>query len=145
MNHKYKAWDKSDKRMITHKQDFIPLIVTNFGVMRLSPKHENNLYSIVDVERFELMQYTGLKDKNDKEIYFDCEIFRFKVITSIDGYDQLIGIMTYNDEELRAEIDIYPENNKEGYVCLSYQPNIQMYDFEIIGTKYENPELLNNN
>lgn len=91
-------------------------------------------------------QFSGLKDKNDVEIYFDSEIFKFKYkinrpyITKEDLFELLTGVLTWNDEELRAEIDIYPE--KCGLVCLSFLGNGQMYDFEVIGTMQENPELL---
>lgn len=55
--------------MITDEQDFIPLMVTNKGVFRLSPHHTENLWSIVDEDRFELMEFTGLQDSNNKDIY----------------------------------------------------------------------------
>ena len=87
-----------------------------------------------------LLQYSGRKDKNGAEIYLDCDIFKFKYMTSPTEHVDLVGVMTFNDEDLRVEINIYPET--DGYICLSYIGNSQMYDFEIIGTMQENPELL---
>jgi hypothetical protein len=58
---KFRAWVKSEKRMITDYQEFIPLIVTNKGVMKLRPEYEADLYGILPNDWFELMQYTGLK------------------------------------------------------------------------------------
>ena len=120
---KFKAWHKVAKEMLIHAC-------------------QSHLFRWAeDGQPVKLMQYTGLKDKNSKEIYFDCEIFKFKNMTSPSKSDELIGVMTWSDDELRAEIDIYPEDNDQGYICLSYIGNGQMYDFEVIGNIYENPEL----
>ena len=113
------------------------------GTMDCIKQQACGIYDHVKNHGASVMQYTGLKDKNGKEIHFNCEIFKFKLMTSPTEFDELIGVMTWSDEDLRAEIDIYPEDNADGYVCLSYIGNGQMYDFEVIGTKYENPELLN--
>lgn len=82
-NLKFRAWDKQDNRMIIDEQDFIPLKVTNKGVLRLSPLHEDNLWSIIDGERFEIMMFSGAKDKNGNEI---CEgdIIRWHDIVTSD-------------------------------------------------------------
>lgn len=44
---KFRAYDKQDKRMIVDEQDFIPLKITNNGVLRLSPLHEEDLWEFV--------------------------------------------------------------------------------------------------
>ena len=125
---KFRAWDKEDKRMIVDEQEFIPLKVTNKGVLKLSPFHKENLWEISDAKRFELMQYTGFKDKNAKEIY-EGDIIRWH---DIETFDYLI---TYTD----------------GVFCLNEMPDSNFWHhreiiserWEVIGNIYKNPELLN--
>ena len=65
----------------------------------------------IDCIALKIMQYTGLKDKNGAEAYI-CDIAK-------DEFGNIIEIT-------------------EDYVLLA---NLQIIQFEIIGNKYENPEL----
>ena len=67
----------------------------------------------------EIMQYTGLKDKNGKEIY--------------EG-DVVTGLYSSLDEPVLIEYE-------DGYWSWDYY-DVPEY-FEIIGNMHENPELLN--
>lgn len=85
----YRAWIKSENRMITDKQDFIPLIVTNKGVMKLQPQFKENYYEFLPNDEIELMQWTGLYDKRKNKIYegdkclVSCKYFNIKNEESI--------------------------------------------------------------
>ena len=75
------------------------------------------------------IQYTGLKDKNDKEIY-EGDIVRHKTY----GYSVVkTGVVRWIDNETRFTFDVIGTNEKL---------LIDEYD-EVIGNIYENPELLN--
>ncbi len=87
-----------------------------------------------------LMQYTGLKDKNGKDIY-EGDILRYHYFE-----DYSIGVCDYVECD-RYEIGVV-EWDKVGYHLVGekgYSPslgNICIDSFEIIGNIYENPELL---
>jgi len=79
-------------------------------------------------EDFALMQYTGLKDKNGKEIYEGDIILTDQVVEWVD------------DSNAR------PDQERGCYGIQNGKYNLSAYreqeDFEVIGNVYENPELV---
>ena len=109
---KFRAWDKRFKLMT-----FISII--NFGAKEVSDGLEN-----IDFKDLEFLQFTGLLDKNGKEIYegdivttFDN--WKYKICYELDGY------WVRND-------------NYDFRQRLSYETK----GLEVIGNIYENPMLL---
>lgn len=114
---KFRAWDCIQEKSL-------PVEKINFRNQYISLDEGDN--SITDTfEMFQLMQYTGLKDKNGKEIYegdiVTCSngmAYQYKVIFSFgcfEGYDKASGFTKK--------------------LC-------DMKDLKVIGNTYENPELL---
>jgi len=122
---KFKAYDKIIHKQVTEPMCYYMSIDDN-GTL-------NIMHNIA------ARQLIGLKDKNNKNIYGDCDIFKFKYMEQLHKPVELIGIMIWNDSELRYEIEVF---NNDYYCVLSYLDNGTFYDFEIIGNKFENPELL---
>jgi len=79
-------------------------------------------------DRLKIMQYTGLRDKNGREIY-EGDIVRFK-----DWWDEeMVGEVRYSEKDMAFTIvnDFW-----DGF------PIMYADDLEVIGNIYENPELL---
>lgn len=114
---KFRIWDNEEKTMIENKD----IYSLNFG--------EYIYFSSVSVGGFiwndcdyQLMQYTGLKDKNGKEIYegdilLCCEL-------------EINGTVFFNEGCFRVQWENCIEDLYE---------NCDVY--EVIGNIYENPEL----
>ena len=114
---KFKCWDNFKKRWTNYKilDDSIYFMDKNTGVWF------NNHHS--EYKRFELMQYTGIKDKNGTEIYEGDILW--------NTYDECYGEVTFEEGEWKFEDSTV------------IQPLYSLLDcIEIKGNIYENNELL---
>jgi len=110
---KFRAWDKKDKKMI-FEFPYDNLKVEHFYV------------------RCEVMQCTGLKDKNGKEIY-EGDILRPVKPSPKEGNRVVIfldGSFCYNESRVRGNRGYWPLTTPKAKL------------FEVIGNEFENPELL---
>jgi len=91
-------------------------------------------------DRLKIMQYTGLKDKNGREIY-EKDIVKFKLLTR-DGEKRGIGIVEWNDIERAWVVKVVKSDS--GMPILKYYllGFIKDEQLRVIGNIYENPELL---
>ena len=85
-----------------------------------------------------LMQFTGLHDKNGKEIYEGDIIGDWN---EIDGKMEQSRLTVYFDEKLGQWM---LDNSLKQDRTLSYAlfAELQDFEYEVIGNIYENPELL---
>ena len=90
----------------------------------------------VDFKQFELLQYTGLKDKNGKEIY-EGDIIKYKF-----PYDKRIKHIS-PVKFLETEASFGIKDRYENEIPL-YTASSNNY-FEVIGNIYENKNLLEEN
>lgn len=116
---KFRAWDRKGKRML---QRAVPGTVTYFD--------DNGNAEAADCD---VMQYTGLKDKNGKDV-FEGDIIRFTVPS---GKVQTAEVVWYEDKLKFCKTLV----GRTKYSGLT-NPKRKHVNFEVIGNIYENPELL---
>jgi len=110
---KFRAWNKKDSNL---KDRMIQqATITNNGLVVMPDGDEWDI---------PLMQYTGLKDKNGKEIY------EGDIVMGMHGDTAVIGQVRYTEES------IYPTYGWD--IMIQYPQK----SIEVIGNIYENPELL---
>ena len=120
---KFRAWDKNVSRVF----DVQSMDWKNKVCWVIKPQG----HSIIDPI---LMQYTGLKDKNGKEIYEGDVVKTMMHYADDDGNP-------VNGQETTFEVK-WVENNGSQYVGLSLFPCDDIHQLEIIGNIYENKDLL---
>ena len=129
---KFRVWDKTRNKLFTY--------INECGVKQLNFNQEMAIESVelfeylpseifvfktLDIDDVELMQFTGIKDKNDVEIY-EGDIVNFDKVEWVG--DDNIHVVTWD--------------KTYGCWCFGGGSISDMEFREVIGNIYENPELL---
>lgn len=153
---KFRAWDEGSNRMIFqhdmncvrgYKEYYFSLYEESVELL-----HYDEDYSAYVKCNVELMQYTGLKDKNGKEIY-EGDILSYKHITYTDC--SKTEIEEIEDESFIEMITYTPiasivKPHSKNVKCFGYDSinkeclilDLTSDEVEVVGNIYENPELL---
>ncbi len=118
---KFRAWDKSYEEMIYSAER-----TYDYGCNAEGSSYHEHFGYLLDDEDCEVMQYTGLKDKNGKEIYEEDIIYN-------------------STEEENFVVEWFEEGARyvfSGISVIMDFDNCYEYELEVIGNIYENPELL---
>ena len=111
---KFRAWDKEDKEIIYEALEIRNIGLGDGSVLIDERTQKGN--------ELIWMQYTGLKDKNDKEIY-EGDVLKFK--------NGCMGIVIYEAPSWGVDW-----GGVKNFLGIFYDKT------EIIGNIYENPELI---
>lgn len=135
---KFRAWDRDKKRFWTQKE------MNETGGFYYS-------YGLTpDEDDFDLMQYTGLKDKNGKEIYERDIVHKISWYANERmGKDwEVTGDVYYKKGIYFVRCSVFEGDQWNGglvhkklaEVVSDFEP--EEFSCEIIGNIYENPELM---
>ena len=130
---KFRAWLKEEKKMVNiETMDF-----TEKSIQYLEKSEIVNAYLLrrVGFDDIELMQYIGLKDKNDKEIY-EGDIVLVKPGGTSTWYKTIV--------KFKEGAFIASLIDGEDYIYI-FNRGFDSNDFEIIGNVYKNKNLLEEN
>lgn len=134
---KFRVWDKYKKQMYPISSIDYDIFSQEIRIIAVGHRNgmctsynKNHNSEKCDITALELMQYTGLHDKNGKEIY-EGDIV-------VDKEDEVMGEITWNEEEASFYFSILYENGTYEEEKLNDWASV----LEVIGNIYDNPELL---
>ena len=136
---KFRAWNKNLKEMFEVGQ-----ITLEEGIWDYQPKNKKHIgVSIPYQPSFILMQYTGLKDDNEKEIY-EGDILHIDAYTYTNPAFSGEYLVQYNEElGMWRLIDLENyKKDKEDFMIFEDLKGWYRLDIAVIGNIYDNPELL---
>lgn len=122
---KFRAWDKEFKEMVQ-----VDALVFEEQLIKATYKNGNVVKE--DLKNYVLMQYTGLTDKNGKEI-FEGDIL------SIETDEENVKVSVFWDSKHALFMAESKKYNGKGALAELVEDND--YPFKIIGNVWEDPEL----
>ena len=125
---KFRAWDKKEKEMISHNRLF-----------RLDTSNELPFLPLLEKfkDEYEVMEHTGLTDKNGKEIYEGDICF----IQIYGNFGEPSDKESFN-VQVKWEGNAFHLVDADGDTWTEWATYYKGEDVEIIGNIHENPELL---
>lgn len=124
---KFRAWDSVNKRMIQWDEIGIEL-EDGYGCVTRYIRYYDGTVETEEIDDFNLMQYTGLKDKHGQEIY-EGDIYK--------NVYNVIWKIYYDEKTASFRADAINRDYKGSRFTDGKYP-----EGEVIGNIHEHPELL---
>lgn len=133
---KFRAWDNEKKKWIYPYPEAFWIIgeTTVFDMLKQ--------YSIKDYNNIEIVQFTGLLDKNDVEIYED-DIIRTNKVNVQSGNDYNPYLRQVRFDKDNGCFRFYLLSGEKQTAGQTFCKNNLSKNWEIIGNNRQNKELLN--
>ncbi len=130
---KFRIWDDSKKEMLYEGNKCLDSIALTFDGRFVEAADTDLVVVTNELGIWKLMQFTGLRDKNSKEIY------EGDIVKS----EELVGEICFNVGKGQFEVII---RDREGRFIGQGIPfnALLMNEWEVVGTTYEDPELTKN-
>lgn len=134
---KFRAWDK---KYMYYDLDYLQ----SRGSIVLGGMGDCfDLSSEIDLEHVKLMQSTGLKDKNGKEIY-EGDLIKFINLMPIEAKEEIAEVKFVLEDTFLPYIYPFVNISSYNYKTKHFEGfGVNSKDCEVVGNIYENSELLN--
>lgn len=134
---KFRAWDKENKKM----HDVVSIWFDDYSdqhkLAHINVPNGETVDTIFD--DYILMQSTGLKDKNGVEIFEGDIVFGHQYSTSaLEVPFEIKGLVKYSERNTM----FYLDEKSFGHDKFMHSLGSSIYQFEVIGNSFANPELL---
>lgn len=132
---KFRAWDKRLQQMVLD----INLLSSSKATVAWLSDHGMGSYFNPVAENYQVMQYTGLKDKNG------VEIFEGDVTHCTDEPHSEPHVVEYISDD--AAFMVSRRNPDGSLICMEWlvdEFRTPSMNVQVIGNIYENPELISN-
>ena len=132
---KFRAWDNNRKSMVSIAEVNLEHDGSGKTVIGRMTYASNEHHTIVHGENGYLLQFTGLKDKNGKEIYEGDILSNTTAIVEFDENDVPVPTGEFRTNRRQVEWDAH-------WGSWKLTDDIERGELKVIGNIYENPELL---